>query len=71
MRPILPHLAMLLSLFALSACVGPSIVVLKNPTTGEVVQCKGSSMGLSMVADSMAARDCAAGYTASGWQRMN
>eukprot|EP01037_Dinobryon_pediforme_P005767 gene5767-5830_t len=26
---------------ALGACVGPAVVVMKNPTTGEVVQCKG------------------------------
>ena len=62
--------AMALTL-ALGACVGPAVVVMKNPTTGEVVQCKGAAMGYSLVADSMAARDCATGYLAAGWTRMN
>lgn len=53
-----------------TACVGPSVVVMKNPTTGEVRQC-GNPNGFSMVADSIAARDCAQGFQASGWTRMN
>lgn len=60
----------LLSLLPLAAC-GPSVIVMKNPTTGEVVQCKGNTTGLSAVADAKAAQDCATGYQAAGWTRMN
>jgi hypothetical protein len=55
----------------LSGCAGPTVVVMKNPATGEIVQCKGANTGLSVVAESWAARDCASGYQASGWTRMN
>ena len=57
-------------LLALTSC-GPAIVVMKNPTSGEIIQCKGSTTGLSGLADAAAARDCAAGYQAAGWTRMN
>ena len=55
----------------LTACVGPTVVVMKNQTTGEIVQCKGANTGLSMPAESIPARDCANGYVAAGWIRMN
>jgi hypothetical protein len=64
-------IALLACACALSACVGPTVVVMKNPQSGEVIQCKGASTGLSVTAESFAARDCAAGYSAAGWQRMN
>jgi hypothetical protein len=54
-----------------TGCVGPTVVVMKNPTTGELVQCRGANTGLSVTAESIAARDCAQGYQAAGWQRMN
>lgn len=57
--------------FGTMGCVGPTVIVMKNPTTGELVQCRGANTGLSMSAESIAARDCAQGYTAAGWQRMN
>ena len=62
--------AMILLAVGLSACVGPAVVILKNPTTGEVKQC-GDPRGISAISDSLAARDCAVGYQAAGWQRMN
>ena len=55
----------------LSACAGPTVVVMKNPASGEIVQCKGANTGLSVVAESWAARDCAQGYQTAGWTRMN
>jgi hypothetical protein len=55
----------------LSACVGPTVIVMRNPATNEIIQCRGANTGLSVTAESMAARDCAAGYTAAGWIRMN
>lgn len=55
----------------LSGCAGPTVVVMKNPANGEIVQCKGANTGLSVVAESWAARDCASGYQAAGWTRMN
>lgn len=61
----------LAALLALGACVGPTVVVVKNPKTGEIVQCRGSNTGLSVVAESMAAKGCADGYQATGWERMN
>ena len=64
-------IAGLLALLLLSGCVGPTVVVMKNPATGEIVQCKGANTGLSMPAESWAARDCATGYQAAGWTRMN
>jgi hypothetical protein len=64
-------IALLACACALSACVGPTIVVMKNPTTGEIIQCKGENNGLSMPAESWAAKGCADGYSAAGWQRMN
>ena len=53
-----------------ASCAGPSIVVMKNPATGEVRQC-GQPQGISAISDSYAAKACADGYQAAGWQRMN
>jgi hypothetical protein len=55
----------------LIGCAGPTVVVMKNPANGEIVQCKGASTRLSVTAESWAARDCAKGYQAAGWTRMN
>jgi hypothetical protein len=54
----------------LAACAGPSVVVMRNPRTGEVRQC-GNPTGISMIADTYAAKGCADGYQAAGWERMN
>jgi hypothetical protein len=61
----------LAAFLALSACVGPTVVMMKNPQTGELVRCTRSNNGLSLAADSWAAKGCADGYQAAGWQRMN
>ncbi len=55
----------------LGACVGPTVVMMKNPNTGEIVRCSGSNNGLSVAADSWAAKGCADGYEADGWKRLN
>lgn len=61
----------LCSVLVLGGCVGPIVVVMKNPATGELIQCRGANTGLSVTAESFAARDCAQGYQAAGWVRMN
>jgi hypothetical protein len=55
---------------AVAGC-GPRVIVMKNPTTGELIQCHGQSTGLSRAAEVAWARDCAEGYQAAGWVRMN
>jgi hypothetical protein len=61
---------------ALAGCVSSEIHVLKNPATGEIVRCERNS-GPSLfpivqtIADNGAARSCADGYEAAGWQRLN
>lgn len=52
---------------ALAGC-GPTMVVLKNPATGEVAQCKGDAW--ANWNPYAATEACAKGYEASGWQRM-
>jgi hypothetical protein len=55
---------------AISGC-GPTVVVMKNPKTGELIQCHGQNTGEDFLIDQSAAKDCANGYQAAGWQRMN
>ena len=63
-------------LVGLSGCVEAQVIVLKNPTTGEVVRCQRNSgpsffrIAQTMI-DNSAARSCADGYQAAGWRRMN
>ena len=53
-----------------------TIIVLKNPTTNEVAQCR-SGGGPAMfpiiqnAIDKSTAENCAAGYLGAGWKRMN
>jgi hypothetical protein len=73
MRKIIFGAAMLA---ALSGCVPSEVIVLKNPTSGEIVRCeKNSGASFFPIAQTMmdnsAARNCAAGYQAAGFQRMN
>ncbi len=69
-------LAALACVLALSGCVQSEDIVLKNPQTGEIKECSKNS-GPSFypiaqtMADNSAARACARGYEAAGWQRMN
>jgi hypothetical protein len=63
-------------LATLMGCVQSEVIVLKNPATGEIKECSKNS-GSSFfpiaqtMADNTAARSCAAGYQAAGFQRMN
>lgn len=75
-RLILSGLAGLLGL-GLAGCAGPNVVVMRNPKTGEIVQCHGQTTGASLFPlaqarlDGQAAASCAQGYQAAGWRRMN
>ena len=59
-----------------AACVQSEDIVLKNPSTGEIHECKTDSgpsffpIAQTMI-DNSSARSCAAGYQTAGWQRMN
>jgi hypothetical protein len=59
--------ALVLLLPALARC-GPTFIVMKNPETGAIAQCQGN--GEPAVA-ARAAQQCAEGYQAAGWKRMN
>lgn len=70
--PLLLALAMSL----LSGCAQREFIVLKDPTTGQIVQCHADS-GASLfpiaqtMIDNTSTRSCAQGYQAAGFQRMN
>lgn len=60
----------------LTGCVQSEFIVMKNPTTGEVIPCHANSGASNFpiaqgMMDNSATRSCAAGYQAAGWQRMN
>ena len=71
----------LLALFALGGLAGcapsPTDIVLRNPQTGQIMQCRSRLEGASPFPiaqqwiDSEHAEDCAHGFVAAGWQRMN
>ncbi|MCQ8239765.1 hypothetical protein [Rhizosaccharibacter radicis] len=63
-------MTMLFCSLMLTGC-GPQIIVMKNPQTGKVAQCNGTGAGRSRMANADAASDCARGYEAAGWVRMN
>ena len=53
----------------LAACSnGPSLIVLKNPQTGELVQCRGATA--SAIAAARDAERCARAYEGQGYQRL-
>jgi hypothetical protein len=61
---------------SLGGCVPSDFIVMKNPTTGELRECKtnsGSSLFpiVQTLMDKSSTHSCAAGYQAAGWQRMN
>lgn len=60
----------LAALLSLASC-GPSVVIMRNPSTGELIQCRGANTGLNEFAELRAAHACADGYQAAGWARMN
>jgi hypothetical protein len=64
------------ALVSLAGCVQSDVIVMKNPATGEITRCeKNSGASFFPIAQTMmdnsAARNCASGYQAAGWQRMN
>ena len=65
-----------LSLLSFSGCVQSEMIVLKNPQTGEIKECRtnsGSSffpIAQTMI-DNSSTRSCAAGYQRAGFERMN
>jgi hypothetical protein len=67
--------AIIATLF-LAGCVQSEDIVLKNPKTGEIHECKTDSgasffpIAQTMI-DNSSARSCASGYEAAGWQKMN
>lgn len=72
----MPRIAFLAALIALAGCMQSEFIVMRNPATGEIKDCKTNS-GASFfpiaqtAMDNSATRSCAAGYQAAGWQRMN
>ena len=62
--------------FAMTACAQRDYIVLRNPTTGETRTCNVNSGAsffplVQIAADNSATQNCATGYQAAGWQRMN
>lgn len=55
---------------ALASCVGPPVVVMKNPSTGELVKCGGAG-GYPYAQDTWEARYRADAYSEQGWVRTN
>ena len=61
----------------LSGCVSSEIFVMRDPKTGQVVQCGATGHGASFFPiiqtniDNTSAESCAKGYEAAGWQKMN
>jgi hypothetical protein len=55
------------AVLCLAGCT-PQLVVMQNPTTGELVQCRHDPWGSIVGAD---VRACVDGYTKAGWRDMN
>jgi len=59
-----------------AGCAQSELIILRDPATGQVTRCEKNSgpsffpIAQTMI-DNTAARSCAAGYEAAGWQRMN
>jgi hypothetical protein len=69
----LVHITLLGALLA--GCSSP-IIVMKNPDTGEIAQCRGSDQASFFpIAQAMTNKSmvdsCTQGYEAAGWKRMN
>ena len=70
------RLAVLLPVLLLAGCVQSEFIVLKDPKSGQIVQCHADAgnspypIAQTMMSNS-ATRSCAAGYEAAGFQRMN
>lgn len=74
---IMRRLVPLLACFALPACVGSEVFILRNPQTGEIKECRAEGARNSFfpiaqaMIDNSTAESCARGYQAAGFQRMN
>ncbi len=65
-----------LAALLLTGCVPSEFIVMREPTTGQIVQCHtGSGSSFFPISQTMmdnsASQSCARGYQAAGWQRMN
>jgi hypothetical protein len=70
-------IAAVLACLGFAACAGSPVIVLQNPTTGELKECRAEGgrnspfpLAQAMIDDSTA-NSCARGYVAAGWRRMN
>src|SRR4051794_3397341 len=66
----------LVVLFSLAGCTQPEPIVLRNPVTGELRQCRATVSAfvfpIAATADtSPAVRQCVMAYEAAGWWRLN
>ena len=66
----------LIAVSTLVGCVQSDFVVLRHPATGDVKECKSTSGAsltplIQVAIDNSATRNCAAGYQAAGYTRMN
>src|SRR3954452_3624114 len=64
------------SLFNLAGCTQPEPIVLRNPVTGEVRQCRATVSAFvfpiaATAETSPAVRQCVTAYEAAGWWRLN
>jgi hypothetical protein len=69
--------AVLMALILLAGCAESEVFVMKDPKTGQIIQCAGPTTGASFFPiiqtniNNSAAERCAKGYEAAGWRRMN
>lgn len=63
-------LLIIISLLAVSAC-GPTLIMLKNPTTKEIVRCTGGSTMTSIVRQVNETKICAQAYEKNGYERID
>jgi PBP1b-binding outer membrane lipoprotein LpoB len=66
----------LIAALPLAGCVQSEVIVLKNPQTGEIKECRGQSgssfFPIAQTAiDNSAAESCARGYQAAGFIKLN
>ena len=73
---MLPKIAAALAALALAGCAQSEMIVLRNPQTGEIKECRTNSgpspfpIAQTMI-DNTATRSCAEGYQRAGFVRMN
>jgi len=70
-------LVLMVGALLLSGCVNSEVYIMQNPKTGEIQRCGSNEHGNSPFPiaqaemDNSAARNCAKGYEAAGWKKMN